>query len=66
MSTRIELGRMKYEMSRFDLKDLVSNIVKEIQPNIDREIITWFVSIAFLAVSLVIIIVKSLHLRRQL
>ena len=34
-------------------------------PDIDREIITWFVSILFLAISLIIIIVKSLKLRRQ-
>ena len=35
--TRIELGRMKYELSKFDLKNLVSDIVKELQPNIEKK-----------------------------
>ena len=34
-------------------------------PDIDREIITWFVSILFLVISLILILVKSLTLRKQ-
>ena len=33
-------------------------------PDIDREIITWFVSILFLAISLIIIAIKSNKLRK--
>jgi signal transduction histidine kinase len=33
--TRIEQGRMQYDFSVFDTKDLVSTIITELQPNID-------------------------------
>jgi signal transduction histidine kinase len=34
--SRIELGTMKYVFDKLDLKDLVVEVIAEIQPNIDR------------------------------
>jgi signal transduction histidine kinase len=35
--SRIEQGRMKYEMTRFDFVELVNQVVNEIKPNIDNK-----------------------------
>ncbi len=35
--TRIELGRMKYEMSDFDFKKLVEGVVGELRPSIEKK-----------------------------
>ncbi len=35
--TRIELGKMKYEMTDFDLKELAENVVSEMKPTIERK-----------------------------
>ena len=34
--TRIEQGQMKYEMTEFDLRDLVNEVVNELKPNIEN------------------------------
>lgn len=38
--TRIELGRMKYEMSDFDFKKLVEGVVGELRPSIEKRGLT--------------------------
>ncbi len=38
--SRIEQGRMQYDMSTFDMRDLVSTVVTELKPNITRAKIT--------------------------
>ncbi len=35
--SRIEQGRMKYEMAKFDLSELVKEVINEIKPNIDNK-----------------------------
>ncbi|MBU3668551.1 MAG: hypothetical protein FGM57_01130 [Candidatus Taylorbacteria bacterium] len=38
--SRIEQGRMQYDMSDFDMRDLVATIVTELRPNIERAKLT--------------------------
>lgn len=38
--SRIEQGRMQYDFSRFDLKELVENVTKELRPNVENAHLT--------------------------
>lgn len=38
--SRIEQGRMQYDFSRFDLKELVSTVVTELRPNVENAHLT--------------------------